>query len=89
MTLTISLDRPARTGRLTARIPVFARRVRAFGAALVAPHKASLRRLADIPLTVAGLALGDAGSFIELHGWGYAITAASLLVLEHLIADPD
>lgn len=62
---------------------------RAGAAAVVAPHKASLRRLADIPLSVAGTAGIDFAAWHLGHGWGWLVTGASLFVLEHMIADPD
>lgn len=57
--------------------------------ALASPHKASLRRLADIPLTVAAVPLADFAAFHISHGWGFLATAASLVVVEHIIADPE
>ena len=74
-------------------LPRVARRLRdlarAGASAVVAPHKASLRRLADIPLSVAGTAGIDFAAFHISHGWGFLVTGASLFVLEHMIADPD
>jgi hypothetical protein len=55
--------------------------------AAVRPHQASLRRLADIPLTAAGTVFIDFAGFHISHGWGWLILGASLVVLEHLIAD--
>lgn len=55
----------------------------------VAPHKASLARLADIPLTVAGTGIIDFAAFHISHGWGFLVTGLSLVLLEHLIADDD
>ena len=57
--------------------------------AVFAPHKASLARLADIPLTVAGGACFDFAAFHWAHSWGWLVTGLSLVVLEHLIADDD
>lgn len=53
----------------------------------VAPHRASLARLADIPLTIAGTGCVDFAAFHVAHGWGWLITGLSLVLLEHLIAD--
>jgi hypothetical protein len=53
----------------------------------ITPHKASLQRLADIPLTVAGTGCADFAAFHYIHMIGWAVTAVSLVVLEHLIAD--
>jgi hypothetical protein len=58
-------------------------------AAAVAPHRASLRRLADIPLTAAGTGFIDFAAFHVAHGWGFLVTGISLVVLEHMIADQD
>ena len=55
----------------------------------VSPHKASLARLADIPLTVLGVAAIDFASFHYVHMIGWLMTGVSLVILEHLIADPD
>ena len=56
---------------------------------LVAPHKASLRNLAAMPLTVLGYASIDFAAFHLAHGWGWLVTGLSLILLEHQIADED
>lgn len=61
----------------------------AAGRAAVTPHKASLRRLADMPLTVLGTAAIDFGAFHYVHLVGWLVTGISLIVIEHLIADPE
>lgn len=53
----------------------------------VRPHRTALRRLTDIPLTLAGLSCVDFAAFHLPHGWGWLVTGVSLIVLEHLIAD--
>ena len=53
----------------------------------VKPHRAALANLKDIPLTVAGVACADFAAFHYIHMIGWAVTAVSLIVLEHLIAD--
>lgn len=58
-------------------------------ASILRPHKASLVRLTDIPLTVAGLGCVDAGVFTASTIAGWIVTGLSLVVLEHLIADPE
>lgn len=58
-------------------------------ASAVKPHKASLRRLADMPLTVIGTGAIDFAAFHVAHGWGWLVTGASLMVIEHLIADNE
>lgn len=55
----------------------------------ITPHKASLKRLADIPLTVAGTGCADFAAWHISHGWGWLITGLSLVLVEHLIADED
>ena len=51
------------------------------------PHKAALANLAHMPLTVAGLGCADYAAWHIAAGWGWAAIAASLILLEHLIAD--
>ena len=50
-------------------------------------HKASVKRLSEIPLTVTGIAFIDFAAFHVAHGLGWLVTGISLLILEHLIAD--
>lgn len=59
------------------------------GRAAVRPHRAALRRLADIPLTLVALSCADYAAFALPGRWGWLATGASLIVLEHLIADDD
>lgn len=59
------------------------------GQKAVRPHRAALRRLADIPLTLAGIGAADWAAFGLPGRWGWLVTGASLIVLEHLIADSD
>lgn len=69
-----------------------ARALRSVGRAVtkaVTPHRASLARLADMPLSVAGFGLVDFAAFHIAHGWGWLVTGASLFALEHLIADDE
>ena len=77
---------PGRVARLAA---VVQRSASSAAQYVIAPHRASLKRLADIPLTVVGIGLGDFAAFHISHGWGFAVTAGSLVVLEHMIADDD
>lgn len=58
-------------------------------AAAFTPHKASLRRLADMPLAVIGTGLIDWSAFHVGQGLGLLVTGASLWVVEHLISDPE
>lgn len=61
----------------------------ATAAALMKPHRASLARLADIPLTAAGVALSDVGVFRAAAVAGFIVTGLSLVLVEHLIADAE
>lgn len=80
-------------------VPGSARARRALGAALgvvaavagkaITPHKAAVRRLADIPLTVAGGVCVDFAAFHYVHMIGWLVTGVSLVLLEHLIADSE
>ena len=54
-----------------------------------APHKASLARLWDVPLSVLGLGCIDFAAFHVAHGWGWLVTGLSLFLLEYMIADGD
>jgi hypothetical protein len=54
-----------------------------------AQHKASLKRLTEIPLTVIGVGCVDFAAFHLGNGWGWLVTGLSLVVLEHLIADTE
>jgi hypothetical protein len=54
-----------------------------------AQHKASLKRLTEIPLTVTGAGFIDFAAFHVAHGLGWLVTGLSLVLIEHLIADAD
>lgn len=60
-----------------------------YGAVPFRPHTASLRRLADMPLSVLGTGSIDFAAFHWAHSWGWLVTGLSLWLLEHLIADPE
>lgn len=69
-------------------------RLKQIGASAVSaaftPHKASLKRLAEMPLTVVGAVFADFAAFhIPGHGWGWAITAVTLIIVEQMISDDD
>jgi hypothetical protein len=51
------------------------------------PHRASLARLADMPLSVVGTGGIDFAAFHVDHGVGWLVLGVSLWVIEHLIAD--
>jgi hypothetical protein len=56
---------------------------------VLTPHKASVRRLADMPLAVIGTGAIDFSAWHLGHGWGWLVTGLSLWLIEHLIADPE
>lgn len=60
-----------------------------FLARMAKPARAPLANLASIPLHVAGLGVFDFAAFHlpDPGFWGWAVTAASLIWLEHVIAD--
>lgn len=64
-----------------------ASRVKELAMALIAPHKATLTNLKDIPLTIAGTGCVDFAAFHLAHGWGWLVTGMSLILLEHIIAE--
>lgn len=56
---------------------------------LARPVRAPLANLASMPLHAAGLGAFDFGAFHlpDPGFWGWAVTAVSLIWLEHVIAD--
>jgi hypothetical protein len=50
-------------------------------------HKASLKKLTEMPLTVVGAGCIDFAAFHLGNGWGFLVTGLSLILIEHLIAD--
>jgi hypothetical protein len=98
MTLTIGLERspgyvPGVPGKWRRKLRQLAGPIASVVAFVVTsgikPHKASLKRLADMPLTVVGTGAVDFAAFHVAHGWGWLVTGVSLMVLEHLIADSE
>jgi hypothetical protein len=89
VTVTLSFDRPktAERGKLRTRLSAIRSSVTNASRALARPHTASLKRLADMPLTVVGTAGIDFAAFHLAHGWGWLVTGVSLLVVEQMIAD--
>lgn len=82
---TVVMPRLGTSGRLrTAR-----RWVTAAAAKALSPHKASLVRLTEIPLTVMGAGCIDAAAFVGNTIAGLVVTGISLIIVEHLIADDD
>lgn len=92
MTLNITWAPPlpgAPPGRLTRWTRTTIRVAHAIRAAIVTPHKASVRRLADMPLSLAGTGLIDTAAFHLNTGVGLLATGLSLWLVEHLISDDD
>lgn len=54
---------------------------------IVKPHQASIANLWNVPFTVAGLGCADYAAFHVSAGLGWLVTGASLVLIEHLIAD--
>lgn len=61
--------------------------IKAGAVKVLSPHRASLARLSDIPLTVAGVGCIDAGIFLASTMAGMIATGISLILIEHLIGD--
>lgn len=55
----------------------------------LAPHRAALARLRDMPLTVAGAVCVDFAAFHYVHAIGWLVTGVSLMLIERIIADED
>ena len=55
---------------------------------LAAPTRPVLANMAAIPFTGAGIACIDFAAFHLGHGWGFLATGLSLIIYEHMIADP-
>jgi hypothetical protein len=85
------MERPRFTapGRIRRRIAQIATGTAALAGGAVRPHKASLKRLAEMPLTVVAAAVGNYGAFHIWHGWGYLLLTATLVTIERMIADPE
>lgn len=58
-----------------------------FLARMAKPVRAPLANLASVPLHVAGLGCIDFAAFHLAHGWGWLVLGASLIWVEHVIAD--
>lgn len=85
-TITYSQPRHKR-GRLTVMLRAVKGATASAATRVVSPHRAALKNLASIPLTVAGTGCVDFAAFHLAHGWGWLVTGLSLVALEHLIAD--
>jgi len=57
------------------------------GRKVIEPHRAALRNLASIPLTVLGAGCVDVGIFTANSVAGWICTGLSLILVEHVIAD--
>lgn len=71
------------------RIRTAARWIASAAGKVLSPHKASLLRLTDIPLTVAGAGCIDAAAFAGNLIAGLVVTGITLILIEHAIADDD
>ena len=56
-------------------------------ARVLKPVRPAAANLASMPLHVAGLGCIDFAAFHWAHSWGWLVTGASLMWLEHVIAD--
>lgn len=91
MSISITIDRPERrdAGRIRKRAAAVKILLIGLVITTITPHKASLARLADMPLTAIGAVCIDFAGFHLGHGWGWLITGLSLLIVEHMIADDE
>jgi hypothetical protein len=91
VTVTLSFDRPERgsghSGRVARGLKAIRDTVSGLAASAIRPHKTSLKRLTEMPLTVAAVPCVDYAAFHLAHGWGWLVTGLSLVIVEHLIAD--
>jgi hypothetical protein len=86
--LSTRLPKPSRLPFSASALTDFSQRAAAASKKrLSAPHRAVLRRLGEIPLTVGGLGCIDTGVFQASTVAGWIVTGLSLILLEHLIAD--
>lgn len=77
------------TPRITSVIAAITEVLTAVIRKAVTPHKASIANLKAVPLTVAGTGCIDYAAFHLGGGWGWLATGASLILLEHIIADSE
>lgn len=83
----VAVPASAASGRALRTLRRLAGNVASVAAAAVRPHKASVARLADMPLAVLGTGGIDFSAFHVNHGVGWLVLGVSLWVVEHLIAD--
>lgn len=88
-TITVTTTRTPRNrpSRLRAAAVALAATLGTLARQAATPHKAALANLTRMPLTVVGLGCADYAAWHLGAGWGWLATAASLVFLEHLIAD--
>lgn len=85
---TVAARRPSfPRARWPSRVRSRARSATRAAARILAPARPAAANLAAMPLHVAGLASIDFAAFHLAHGWGWLVTGASLMWLEHVIAD--
>ena len=73
--------------RRMALLPRLRKSLASRAVALARPVRAPLANLASVPLHVAGLGCIDFAAFHVTHGLGWLTVGASLIWLEHVIAD--
>jgi hypothetical protein len=89
MHASLTFETPARTGPgMWSRSKDRLKRMGASAvSAVLTPHKASLRRLAEMPLSVLGTAGVDFAAFQLNHDLGWLVIGVSLFIIEHMISD--
>lgn len=78
---------PTHAGQLSRLRDRAAARLRAVSKRLTVP--AALRRLAEMPMTIAGIGCIDAAAFVGNTIAGLVVTGLSLMALEYSIADDE
>lgn len=93
MTLTLTVGRSAQQdsepGKLKRAARVTKNGLRTLVSATITPHRAAVRRLLDMPLSVGAAGCIDYASYHVSSGLGWLVTGISLVIIEHLIADDD
>jgi hypothetical protein len=88
MTHPIPRQRPRFTRAIAGVTKVVVKTAAEAAVKAVTPHKASVKRLGEIPLSCLGTGGIDFSAFHVNHGVGWLVLGISLYVIEHLIADP-
>lgn len=85
--INVNISLPVGAWRIKQRAILAFLALRSVAVVVLNPPKAAVSKLADIPLTVAGLACVDFAAFHLAHGWGWLVTGLSLLLLEFMASD--